>query len=138
MPAGQAGDRARRRSRKPPSTRTVDNRPAKIDIEIAKDAKPEVVWEQYFSKNEPQPAAVRDAVRRLMNEQKFDHVIALIGAALRHRQGQPWMYEALALALDAAGRPKAEIERAVMSAVDFVDKHGRPDVHRRLSGRRSG
>ena len=31
------------------------------------------------------------------------------------------MYEALALALDAAGRPKAEIERAVMSAVDFVD-----------------
>ena len=56
-----------------------------------------------------------------MNQHKFDHVIALIGAALRHRQGQPWMYEALALALDAAGRPKAEIERAVMSAVDFVD-----------------
>ena len=59
-----------------------------------------------------------------MNEQKFDHVIALIGAALRHRQEQPWMYEALALALDAAGRPKAEIERAVMSAVDFVDNTG--------------
>ena len=61
------------------------------------------------------------AVRRLMNQRKFDHVIALIGAALRHRQCQPWMYEALALALDAAGRPKAEIERAIMSAVDFVD-----------------
>ena len=56
-----------------------------------------------------------------MNDQKFDHVIAAINAALRHRQGQSWMYEALALALEAAGRPKAEIERAVMSAVDFAD-----------------
>jgi len=100
---------------------TVDNQPAKIEIEIEEDAKPEVVWDQYFSKNEPKPAAVRDAVRRLMNRQKFDHVIALTGAALRHHQGQPWMYEVMALALDAAGRPKAEIERAVMSAVDFVD-----------------
>ena len=56
-----------------------------------------------------------------MNQQKFDHVIAMIGAALRHRQCQPWMYEGLALAMEAAGRPKADIERAIMSAVDFVD-----------------
>ena len=56
-----------------------------------------------------------------MSQRKFDDVIAIIDAALRHRQGQQWMYEALALALDAAGRPKADIERAVMSAVDFVD-----------------
>ncbi len=31
------------------------------------------------------------------------------------------MYEGLALAMKAAGRPKADIERAIMSAVDFVD-----------------
>ncbi|MCG2684963.1 MAG: hypothetical protein L6306_15270 [Planctomycetales bacterium] len=104
-----------------PTAATVGNRPAKIEIEIEKGAKPEVVWEEYFSRNEPQPKAVRNAVRRLMNEQQFDHVSALIGAALRHRQRQPWMYEALALAMEAAGRPKAEIERAVMSAVDFAD-----------------
>jgi hypothetical protein len=103
------------------SPAAVDSRPAKIEIEIEKGAKPEAVWEEYFSKNEPQPAAVRDAVRRLMNQQKFDHVIAAINAALRHRQSQSWMYEALALALDAAGRPKAEMERAVMSAVDFAE-----------------
>ncbi len=100
---------------------SVDHRPAKIEVEVGKDAKPEAVWEEYFSKNEPQPTAVRDAVRSLVKQQKFDHVIALINSALRHHQGQPWMYEGLALALDAAGRPKAEIERAVMSAVDFVD-----------------
>ncbi len=100
---------------------TIDNRPAKISVEIEKGANPDKVWEEYFSKNEPRPAAVRDAVRRLKDEQKFDHVIALINAALRHRQAQPWMYEALSLAMEAAGRPKADIERAVMSAVDFVD-----------------
>jgi hypothetical protein len=44
----------------------------------------------------------------------------LIGAALRHQQPQPWMYEATGLAMQAAGRPKEEIERAVMSAVDFA------------------
>jgi tetratricopeptide (TPR) repeat protein len=100
---------------------TVDNRPAKIEVEIEAGVKPEVVWDRYFAKNDPQPKAVRDAVRQLMSEQKFDHVIALIGSALRHHRCQTWMYEALALALDAAGRPKAEVERAIMSAVDFVD-----------------
>ena len=113
--------------------RRQDRQPAGEDRHrIRASVKPEVVWDEYFAKNDPQPAAVREAVRRLMNQQKFDQVIALIGAALRHRQGQPWMYEALALAMEAAGRPKAEIERAVMSAVDFADNTGRPDVHRRL------
>ena len=45
----------------------------------------------------------------------------MIGAALRHRQGQPWMYEAIGLAMGEAGRPRSEIERAVMSAVEFAD-----------------
>ena len=56
-----------------------------------------------------------------MNEKKYDHVIALIGAALRHRQAQPWMYEAMAWPCRPPGGPKEEIERAVMSAVDFCD-----------------
>ena len=38
-----------------------------------------------------------------MNAKKFDHVIALIQAALRHHQPQPWMYEAMALAMQADG-----------------------------------
>ena len=104
-----------------PAPAKIDNRPAKIEVEIEEGAKPEVVWDKYFAKNDPQPKAVRTAVRRLMNQRKFDHVIALIGAALRHRQGQPWMYEGLALAMTAAGRPKADVERAIMSAVEFVD-----------------
>ncbi|MEN6458868.1 MAG: hypothetical protein ABFC63_08050 [Thermoguttaceae bacterium] len=103
-----------------PKQPAMDQRPAKIDVTIKDGVNPDTVWEQYFAKHEPQPQAVRATVRQLVSQKKYDHVIGLIGAALRHRQGQAWMYEALALALDAAGRPKAEIERAVMSAVDFA------------------
>ena len=67
---------------------------------------------------------MRDAVRRLMKDKKYDHVIAMIESALRHWQAQAWMYEAMSLAMQAAGRPKEEIERAVMSAVDFCDNTG--------------
>ena len=59
-----------------------------------------------------------------MSRQKFDHVIALIEAAIRHNQAQSWMYEAMALAMQAADRPKEQIERAVMSAVEFVGNTG--------------
>ena len=52
---------------------------------------------------------------------QFDNVIALIRAALRHRHVQPWMYEAMTLAMEADGRGKEEIERAAMSAVDFIN-----------------
>ena len=43
----------------------------------------------------------------------------MIQAALRAGQPQPWMYESLGIAMELDGRPKNEIERAVMSACDF-------------------
>ena len=96
----------------------------KIELNFAKDADPNDVWEEYFSTHgaeEISPEAVRDAVRRLKDAKRMDHVIGLINAALRHRQVQPWMYDVLAIAMMAEGRPKEEIERAVMSAADFAE-----------------
>jgi len=93
----------------------------KIEIEVADDADPETVWNEHFANHQESPEAVRDAVRRLMSAKKFDHVIALTNAALRHGEKQTWMYEVMTLAMQAAERPKAEIERAVTSALDFCD-----------------
>ena len=56
---------------------------------------PDVVWHDHFAMHNEPPAAVRDAVRKLFDSQKFDHAIALMQAALRHGQGQPWMHEVL-------------------------------------------
>lgn len=78
------------------------------------------LWNACFDEGVVPAKDVREAVRRLVAAQKFDHVTALIHAALRHNQPQPWMYEGLALALEAQGGSQEEIERALMSAADFA------------------
>jgi hypothetical protein len=99
-------------------------------IEIPKDNQDlETAWNDYFAKL-PAPAnlavarqkmaSVRETVRQLMNAQKFGEVASLIRGALRNGWGQPWMYEALSLAMQADNQPKPEIERALMSAVAFA------------------
>ena len=82
--------------------------------------KPQSFWDDYFTRT-TRSRARSQAVHRLNRQEKFDQVIAVISAALRHRQGQPWMYEALALAMEEAGWPRSEIERAVTSAVEYAD-----------------
>jgi hypothetical protein len=46
-------------------------------------------------------------------------LIACIEAALIHGHSQPWMYTVLALAMKKANRPQNEIERVLLSGVDF-------------------
>jgi len=104
-----------------------------IVVEVSPNDDPEVVWDEYFRTHDPSPAAVRDAVRRLgnnkTNPKRFKHIIALIGASLRHQQSEKpmydsrqwWMYEVMAIAMQADDRPREEIERVVMSAVDLAN-----------------
>lgn len=80
---------------------------------------PRKVWNAYFKANRPDHRAVARLVDRLLRQEKHDQVAAVIQAALTHGQSQPWMYEALAVAMEAQGRPAAEIERVVMSIADF-------------------
>jgi hypothetical protein len=73
-------------------------------------------------------AQVRETVRQLMRAEKYTEVADLIQAALRHGQGDTWMYEGLALALRADSLNKGvlpaqneQLERALLSAVDFAE-----------------
>src|SRR6185437_13123435 len=100
-----------------------------IRIEVKEGADPEAAWNDYFVSHKsvangddaaPSFASVRETVRKLMQTHEYEQVIALINAALRNQQGQPWMFEALGLAMQADRRPMAEIERALMSALDFT------------------
>ena len=88
-------------------------------IAIDESVSPELFWDGYFGAQVRELPAVRTEVRELMKKGRYDHVTALIQAALRHGQPQPWMYEALGIAMQMDGRDKSEIERAVMSAADF-------------------
>ena len=64
-------------------------------------------------------ARLRVSAADLGKEGRYDHAADLISAAIAAGHAEPWMYEALAMALEAAGKPKAEVERALLSAADF-------------------
>lgn len=82
--------------------------------------KPQDVWEDYFRKRKPAPSIVSNLVLKLHNAHRHEHVIAVIEAALRNGQSQPWMYDVLALTMEIAGRPKPEVERVLLSKIDFT------------------
>ncbi len=45
----------------------------------------------------------------------------MLQSAIRHSLAQPWMYEALGLAMMATDAPQSDVERALMSAVDLTN-----------------
>ena len=57
---------------------------------------------------------------RLHRQRKYEHVISAINAALIHGHAQPWMYDVLALTMKLAGRPVDQIERVLLSQIDFT------------------
>jgi len=59
-------------------------------------------------------------VLRLHNRRQHEPVIAVIESALLSGQSQPWMYDVLALSMKITGRPKAQIERVLLSRIDFT------------------
>ncbi len=88
-------------------------------ITIDPSVSPTEFWNRYFAVARD-PAAVRQKARELMSAKDLDQTIAMIEAALRNGQPQPWMYESLGIAMELDGRSKTEIERVVMSATDFA------------------
>lgn len=96
--------------------------PQVLHVAISAGDDPEVAWNDYFASHEDVKAEdIRATVRQLMRDRKTTEVIALVKAALRNGRPQPWMYEVLGLAMQINGSSKSEIERALMSAVDFGD-----------------
>ena len=76
-------------------------------------------WSRFFEKEVPLEI-VRDVVLELFENQKHEDVIACLEQAILHSQIQPWMYQVLALSMQVAGRPKAQIERVLLSSQDVI------------------
>jgi hypothetical protein len=77
------------------------------------------VWNDYFAAHKSDPRAVCDVILRLHRAKRTEDVIACINAALIQGRSQPWMYTVLALEMERAGRPKEDVERVLLSNVDF-------------------
>ena len=94
----------------------------KIPLQPAEAAgvSPQKYWRDYFASHQPLPSAIADLALRLSSQKKYDQAIAVLEGALINGQVEPWMYDVMAVTLKLAGRPKAEVERALLSRVDFL------------------
>ena len=90
-----------------------------MQVPTPDDGPAESIYLAFFGKYEPHPSRVRTAVRKAHEAKQFEHAIRLVEAALINGQSQPWMYEVLALTMEMAGRPAADIERVSLSMADF-------------------
>ncbi len=98
---------------------SVDRKPQAIVLTDIND--PTIAWSNYFGETFANQADVRATAKKLMKERNADQAVTMILAAIQHDQFQPWMHEALVLAMQISGRPQADIERALMSAVDMSE-----------------
>lgn len=95
-----------------------------IELEVTEGDDLVVAWNDYFASHpEERAEVIRETSRRLMADRKFESLVAMLDAALRHGYAQPWMYEGIALAMQAAGRSSEDVERVLMSAVDFSENN---------------
>jgi hypothetical protein len=76
-------------------------------------------WREYFQNNTPDTEQVARLVVQLHDAKRDADVVAVLEAAILNGQSQGWMYEVLAVAMQVIGRPQADIERVLLSAVDF-------------------
>ncbi len=90
-----------------------------IRVEVKENESFDDAWNNYFKANHADPAQVAATAGRMSKYERFDELVALLTAALRNNQSRPWMYQGLAIAMEANGSPKSEVERALLSAADF-------------------
>jgi len=95
-------------------------KPKRLDVKIGLGKKAEAAYDKFFAKYKAESKSVRARVRLLKRQKRFNEIVAMTRAAIRNGQSQPWMYEAMGLALQMQNAPPEELERALMSLLDFT------------------
>lgn len=110
--------------KKPPQQPKSPDATPEIPIPVAEltapGRDPQQAWSGFFSQHHPRPDTVRQTVYALHKAKNYRHVIGLIEAALIEGQSQAWMYDVLAIAMNAEKRPAAEVERVLLSRPDVL------------------
>lgn len=78
-------------------------------------------WRERFESGKVTEVTIQELVSDLVKSKQYEEVIACLEQAIiGGKIVEPWMHEALALAMQSAGRPQSEIERVVMSSQDLI------------------
>lgn len=111
---------------KPGDAGKKNNEPLLASAKNPAQADPVNFWNESFQKGVPDNALTIAGVDFLVQNGKADHAVGVLKAALRHSAApRPWMYDALALALEMSNGNPDEIEQALLSGADL--KPGKAD-----------
>lgn len=92
-----------------------------LPVKIDSQASPAEFWSDFCSRYDLSGPELRKIAKQLMEEGHYQHVVALLKTVIREGPPEPWVYEALGLAMLAAGESPEEVERALMSGVAFAE-----------------
>lgn len=84
----------------------------------ASDSSAAETCELVFKNERIPPLALIELFTQLHADREYELAVEGLLAAIRHNQGQPWMYVMLPMEMKLANRPQAEIDRALLSRVD--------------------
>jgi hypothetical protein len=96
----------------------------------SKAASPELFWMNYYRTHEEKADDLREKIAALNAVRKFRDVQAiLVGFLTYHakKQGEPWMYSALALAFKETQRNDADVKTALNYAADLAVRSHNPN-----------
>jgi hypothetical protein len=79
-----------------------------------------VAWDNALKTGQFSSEDLLTAIGRLHDRKNFESAIEAIESALRNNQAQTWMYDVLAMEMKLAGRPQDQIDRVLLSRIDFA------------------
>jgi tetratricopeptide (TPR) repeat protein len=118
------------------NTSTSTKKPAPADKALSD---PKKIWKEALAKGATEPGLIIACADFLAQCGMYNHVAEFLKANLR--QGivtKPWVYEALALALESSGGSPEDIERARVSAIDIepLDAQGFINASKAMADRK--
>jgi hypothetical protein len=116
--AGEGNALAKNDGKKNPKSENAGNGAA-VATRGGKDLDPKVIWDEALGRGPVYSGLAIATAAFLAEHGKFDHAAEFLKASLRHGvMLRPWMFDAIAVALDATHGDPDEIERAMLSGAD--------------------
>ncbi len=102
---------------------------SKSSVARSKAASPAHFWAKYYREHDESPTDLREKITLLNVNKKFADVQAILIAYLnyRHKNAQPWMYPALALAMEENKAKPEEIRKIFGYSADAARQSQNPN-----------
>ncbi len=79
-----------------------------------------LAWNNAFKGKTFSPKVLSIAFSYLHDKKLYEDAVEGIQAAIRNDHAQPWMYDVLAIEMKLAKRPQKDIDRVLLSRIDFA------------------